>query len=147
MTGNYELEMNLPETEFYNAYHAWTGKIDGAKDLLKPQAVIGKYRADFLYKDKYVIEIDGKLFHEGEHRQKDYERERYLIQRGYKIIRFTATEVLRYGRHCITEMMEIVYSQANIRDDAQQAGDTVDRLYKTSTLPIRKADIPERKTS
>lgn len=110
-------EMNLPETEFYNAYHDWIAKIDGDGGLLKPQVSIGPYRADFIYKDRYVIEIDGQAYHEGEQRQRDYERERYLMQHGYKVIRFTATEVLRRARHCITAMMEIVYSQANMWDD------------------------------
>lgn len=111
--------MNLPETEFYNAYHDWIANIDGAKELLKPQVKIGPYRADFVYKDKYVIEVDGLKYHEGDYRQKDYERQRYLMQHGYKVIRFTATEVLRKANHCITQMMEIVYSQANMWDDSK----------------------------
>ena len=114
---DFDTNLNLPETEFLNAYYDWTKKIDGAKELLKPQYHIGKYIADFLYKGKYVIEIDGQQYHEGEQRQNDYIRERYLMQQGYKIIRFTATEVLQKGRHCITELMEVVYSKANVFDD------------------------------
>jgi very-short-patch-repair endonuclease len=125
MTGKYELEMNLPETEFYNAYHEWTAKIPGAKNLLVPQVQIGKYRVDFLYKDKYVIEVDRQAFHEGEQRQKDYERERWLMRQGYKVVRFTASEVIRQGRHCITELMEIVYSKANMFDDEKQGGNAM----------------------
>ena len=113
-----EPKMNLVETEFYNAYHAWTQKILDKKEL-KPQAGIGRYRADFLYDNRYVIEIDGKSFHEGEdNRRKDYERERYLLQKGYKVIRFTGGEVMRNAYQCITQMMEVIYSLANMRDDA-----------------------------
>lgn len=114
---DFDTSLNLPETEFLNAYYEWTSMIDDAKNMLKPQCHIGKYIVDFLYKDKYVIEIDGKQYHEGDQRQNDYIRERYLIQLGYKVIRFTATEVLLKGRNCITELMEIVYSKSNVLDD------------------------------
>jgi very-short-patch-repair endonuclease len=110
--------MNLVETEFFNTYHAWTSKISDAANLLTPQAVIGKYRADFLYNNRYVIEIDGKCFHEGQlQMQKDYERERYLLSNGYKVIRFTGAEVRKNARQCITQMMEVIYSLANVKED------------------------------
>lgn len=114
---DFETELNLPETEFLNAYNEWTERIDESRKLLRPQVEIGKYIVDFLYKGKYVIEIDGQAYHEGEQRQRDYIRERYLVKEGYKVIRFTATEVLKQSRQCITEMMEIVYSHANVWND------------------------------
>jgi very-short-patch-repair endonuclease len=70
---------------------------------ITPQLPVGKYRIDFALTDipeapliKVAIELDGHEFHKSkEQRQSDYQRERYLQRQGWKIIRFTGSEI--YG--------------------------------------------------
>ena len=76
---------------------------------LKPQVVVGIYKVDFIFND-CVIEIDGHEFHKTkEQREYDYVRERYLMKKGYKIIRFMGTEVFLDPHKCVMEMIEIGY--------------------------------------
>lgn len=66
------------------------------------QTKIGKYRVDFLctlYKgtsQSYVIECDGHDFHEKtkEQAQYDKQRERFLVSQGYKVLRYTGSEII-----------------------------------------------------
>lgn len=64
------------------------------------QRQIGQYRVDFLVTatfsdDKIVIECDGHDFHEKtkEQAKHDKERDRYLTSQGYKILRYTGSEI------------------------------------------------------
>jgi len=82
--------------------------------LIEPQAVIGKYRADFLLTyggyikneingeyewntRKLIIECDGHDFHEKTKEQaaRDKKRDRELQAEGYKIFHFTGSEIWR----------------------------------------------------
>ena len=65
------------------------------------QANIGKYRVDFLCsmvgtKQEYIIECDGHDFHEKTKEQVKYDkqRERYLVSKGYKVLRFSGSEII-----------------------------------------------------
>ena len=112
------LNVNAIELRFMETYLDWCKKDPDAKEKLIPQVEIGPYRVDFLYNGRYVIEIDGREHHTSHNdREYDYDRERYLQQQGYRIIRFTAKEVADYPRECITQMMEIVYSPANVWEE------------------------------
>ena len=68
----------------------------------KPQAKVDNYRLDFClcgrcgYELEHVaIECDGHNFHEKtkEQAKHDKERDRYLTKKGYKILRFTGSEI------------------------------------------------------
>jgi very-short-patch-repair endonuclease len=75
--------------------------------FLNPQEIIGIYKVDFLYND-CVVEIDGDESHKTkEQREYDYVRERYLMKKGYKIIRFMGTEVFLDPHKCVMEIIEI----------------------------------------
>jgi len=64
------------------------------KALIKPQVMIGKYRVDFLLWD-VIIELDGYAYHsKKKQRQHDTTRDRYLTTAGYRILRFTGTDVV-----------------------------------------------------
>ncbi len=90
----YEALQKFPD--FYLAYY------------FEPQAKIGPYKADFLIDTEYVIEIDGQEYHKTQaQREHDYQRERYLQARGYKIIRFTGREVYRDPERCVKELIMI----------------------------------------
>lgn len=65
-----------------------------------PQEKIGRYRVDFVVEasfsdDKVIIECDGHDYHEKtkEQAKHDKERDRYLTSLGYKILRYTGSEI------------------------------------------------------
>lgn len=68
--------------------------------FIYPQEKIGKYTVDFLITadfsdDKVIIECDGHDFHEKtkEQAQHDKERDRFLTSLGFKILRYTGSEI------------------------------------------------------
>ena len=69
--------------------------------FFKSQKQIGPYRVDFLCsmvgtKQKYIIECDGHDFHEKTKEQAKYDkqRERYFVSNGYKVLRFSGSEII-----------------------------------------------------
>jgi very-short-patch-repair endonuclease len=77
---------------------------------IKPQEWVGKYRVDFLINDKkVVVELDGHEYHKTKNqRTGDAERQRYLQKNGYKVVRFTGTEIHKDVGGCVTEVMELL---------------------------------------
>lgn len=73
---------------------AWMAKRD-TDVLLWPQVQEGHYRIDFASPSlRLAIELDGFTYHSSrEQFAKDRERERYLIERGWKVIRFHGDEI------------------------------------------------------
>ncbi len=81
--------------------------------FITPQYQVGPYRTDFVIgrlslsylKDiqkcepvvhvPVIVELDGHDFHDKDKRQRSYEkaRDRYLVQRGYRVLHFTGTDV------------------------------------------------------
>ena len=64
---------------------------------------------------KLGIEIDGHIWHE---KTKDQvqchkERERFLISMGWKLLRFTGSEVFKNPQKCIHETIELIESVQN----------------------------------
>ena len=97
--------MNQIEQLFYETYLDMRGP---NPNELEPEKVIGLYKVDFLFRDRFVIEIDGHEAHKTkEQRENDYNRERYLMKRGYIVIRFTGTEVYLETEKCVSDMVEI----------------------------------------
>jgi len=85
----------------------------GIKFSIEHQIKIDKYIADFVImadKVKYVIEIDGHDFHEKTKEQvrKDKQRERNLMKLGYKVIRFTGSEVYNTCDKCWLDLFTII---------------------------------------
>lgn len=67
-----------------------------------PQLKIGEYKADFEISfrsngpnEKYIIECDGHEFHEKtkEQAKHDKQRDRFLVSKGYKVLRFSGSEI------------------------------------------------------
>ena len=72
----------------------------GFEIAFKPQVKIEQYTVDFLVgadfsDDKIVIECDGHDFHEKtkEQAKHDKERDRFLTAHGFKILRYTGSEI------------------------------------------------------
>jgi very-short-patch-repair endonuclease len=91
-----------------------------------PQAKIGTYRVDLAIWDAslpfelrnprmMIVECDGHDFHEKtkEQARKDKQRDRFLQSKGYKVLRFTGSEIWADPDACAEE----VYSQLAIDDD------------------------------
>jgi len=77
---------------------------------LKPQIRIGDYRVDFAIPNKrIVIEVDGHAFHSTRNqRTRDAKRERELVLKGWKVIRFTGSEIHKDVFGCINDAKLIV---------------------------------------
>lgn len=83
---------------FYTATNVWP----------EPQISIAQYRVDFVIGDNTVIECDGHDFHSTKpQREKDNHRDRVLTKLGYRIARFTGSEIHRNAKKCALEAIEI----------------------------------------
>jgi hypothetical protein len=72
------------------------------------QVPIGPYRVDFCV-GKTVIELDGHEFHSSkEARTKDAARDRFLMQHGYRVVRFTGSEVHADVSACVRQARVLV---------------------------------------
>ena len=79
-----------------------------------PQHIIGTFRADFLVwfeKDgklkTLLVECDSRQFHDRseDERKKEKRRERYFVSSGYKLFRFTGSEIVRDPGKCAAEIV------------------------------------------
>jgi very-short-patch-repair endonuclease len=83
--------MSLPEVLLWQ-------RLKGAPEgvSFRKQHPIGRYRADFYCAAaKLVIEVDGIAHDMGDRPARDATRTRMLTERGYKVVRVPATDVLR----------------------------------------------------
>lgn len=73
---------------------------------VEPQHQIDKYRADFAYpKNKIVVELDGHDYHKTkEQRTNDAKRDRKLMEDGWKVLRFTGSEIFKDVCKCHKEI-------------------------------------------
>ena len=81
-----------------------------------PQTVIGPYRVDFLIhvigdsgkRASIVVECDGHEFHERtkEQASRDRRRDRELQAMGYRVMRFTGSEICRKPFDCAREVWD-----------------------------------------
>ncbi|MDH3740290.1 MAG: DUF559 domain-containing protein [Hyphomicrobiales bacterium] len=80
-----------------------------------PQCQVEKYRADFLIeidllgkREQVIVECDGHNFHEKTKEQaaRDKSRDRALHALGFKVFRFTGSEIYRNARDCAHEIFE-----------------------------------------
>ena len=86
--------------------------------FLWPQIEIGPYRVDFMFAavrgdgsvSFAIIECDGHDFHERtkEQAQRDKARDRYLIGKGFRVLRFTGSEIYRNPEAVWDEIIKIV---------------------------------------
>lgn len=88
-----------------------------------------KYRLDFLIeclvdnkKHLFAIECDGHEFHEKTKKQaaRDKARERNLMSKGYKIIRFTGSEIWNDPGKCASDIVDIVQNSVGLDDYYQK---------------------------
>ncbi len=95
----------------------YTAKTVFSRTCIIPQFEIGPYRVDFaiFYSDersvKVVVECDGHDFHERtkEQAQRDKARDRYLQDQGYKVLRYTGSEIYRQPLKSARQVIDVVY--------------------------------------
>lgn len=109
-TGNYDMPLN----------------IDG-KFSVRPQHPEGPYRIDlavFAMGDriKIAVECDGHQFHEKTKEQAahDKARDRYLTTRGWRVMRFTGSEIWQDAAGCAQQVADLIDAEVCAIWDAQQ---------------------------
>lgn len=75
------------------------------------QYEIGKYRADFAFEDiKLVVECDGAEWHSTDEQKKnDKERDEYMINLGWKVLRFSGSEIHNEPWNMCKKVWEVYY--------------------------------------
>jgi len=139
--------MNEIEQKFYDAYI--DEYVNPENDIcctqeIKSQIVVGIYKVDFIINDKYIIEIDGHEYHKTkEQREQDYKRERYLIKKGFIVIRFMGTEIFLSSTSCAKEVLKLVddLSMTADHDDAVSCSNYHD--FMKNLEDKRRSDIRE----
>lgn len=96
---------SIPEKKFFD--------LCSKHDLeLVKQLPFYHYRLDFAYvKDglRIAVEIDGRRGHASpQERDKDYKRERFLLLKGWTVIRYTATEIKNQCPKCVADLKELI---------------------------------------
>ncbi len=98
------LRTSMTDAERRLWYRLRAHRLQGIK--FKRQAVIGRYIADFVcFESKLVIEVDGGQ-HEG--KVSDIERDRWLAQQGFRVMRFWNNEVLHNTDAVISRILEVI---------------------------------------
>lgn len=65
------------------------------------QYVIGPYRVDFaLLEYRLIVEADGKYWHKGWRKRRDYRRDKWLRSQAWDVIRFTGREIYADAHAC-----------------------------------------------
>jgi very-short-patch-repair endonuclease len=85
-------EMSLPEVLLWQRLR---GSALGVK--FRRQHPVGPYIADFYCSAlRLVIEIDGQIHEQSEQLQRDANKNRFMAENGYQVIRIIAADVLKY---------------------------------------------------
>jgi very-short-patch-repair endonuclease len=86
------------------------------------QLTIGPYIADFAFMTccegrvaKLIVECDGHDWHEKTkaQAQRDKARDRYCVRVGWKVLRFTGSEIVRNADGCAEEVGEVIYGMTD----------------------------------
>lgn len=72
---------------------------------LQPQYSVGNYRLDFAIPEiRFCVELDGHDAHKSkEQRTHDASRDRWLELNGWRVVRFTGSEIFRDAKKCVDE--------------------------------------------
>ena len=96
---------------FYEGERTFSGSLQ-----LDVQAVIGGYRVDFLFNKYFVLEVDGKAYRaNSDSFYKDKKRDQQLEIWGYRVIRFTGSQIM-YEKETVSKYIdEVIINKALIR--------------------------------
>ena len=96
----------------------------------KAQALIGRYHVDFLLEKngaQVVVECDGKAYHSSdEARETDRERDSYLQERGYPVLRFTGGEINGRISWCVEQIQRALDKSQEDKSQGFRMDDNLD---------------------
>lgn len=77
----------------------WTGLRKEMPEVagthFRRQVAIGRYIADFVCLGRrLIVELDGEIHDDGEQKRRDMERDAYLRQQGFRVLRFRNRDVM-----------------------------------------------------
>jgi len=124
------IDKNVGTDLFENPILIWTNQIEdlfpaeyweaGTIAMLFINPIIGNYRPDIVLstaKNKIIFEIDGFQYHNTKKQlTSDKKRERELGKLGYKIYRFSGTELHQNEKKVAEEALEIIYREFNLKE-------------------------------
>ena len=74
--------------------HLWYDCLKHLPVTVHRQKVLGPYIVDFyIATQKIVIELDGSQHYEPEHQIKDVQRDAYLKEQGYQVLRYSNADI------------------------------------------------------
>ncbi|HEU0184885.1 MAG TPA: DUF559 domain-containing protein [Blastocatellia bacterium] len=89
----------------------------------KREHPIGRYRADFAFLEhSLIVEVDGYEFHHTKNqREHDAQRDRIFMLLGWRVIRFTGSEIHRDIERCVAVITLLLKTLANSHQEAKAA--------------------------
>jgi len=85
------------------------GAFRGSGVNVRTQVSIGRYRVDFLFNDKVVVEIDGHEFHSGRaNADRDARRDAKLRSLGYRLLRIPAYRVHHNPSAAVSDIQDFL---------------------------------------
>ncbi len=83
------------------------------------QYPIGAYFADiYIPDDKFVIECDGEEFHKN--KERDFKRDQFMIDKGYKVMRFTGSQINKDSLGCAVKIISYLSKRYPKCEDYQE---------------------------
>ena len=85
-----QLRKNMTKEE----RHLWYDCLKLLPVTVHRQKVLGPYIVDFyIASPKIVIELDGSQHYEPEHQTRDAQRDGYLMENGYRVLRYSNADI------------------------------------------------------
>jgi len=71
---------------------------------------IGPYKTDFLFPESMlIVEADGQEYHSSPSQiKRDDRRDKYLMKRGYTVLRFSGSQIYGSVQTCIAKIVQII---------------------------------------
>lgn len=87
---------------------------NGMISTVRMQFPIGPYRVDIAVQTAHsnvVVEADGLEYHHGtkERVERDYARDRYLQSQGWRVLRFSGSEIVRDVQVCVDQIKRVLF--------------------------------------
>ncbi len=123
-----ELRKNMTDTENLLWYYLRDRQLNGCK--FRRQEAIDNYIADFVcYEKKLIIELDGGQHNEDENVKKDRNRQKYLEDNGFKVLRFWNNEVNENIEGVLNSILEnLQYHPLPLRERVGVRGEAAELL-------------------
>ena len=94
--------------------HLWYDFLKQIPVTVHRQKVLGSYIVDFyIAAEKVIIELDGSQHYEPENQEADMQRDTYLRENGYKVLRYSNSDInFRFQQVCedILNHLEATFS-------------------------------------